>query len=61
MGRKLGAKSLPEIKLKTSEIEKQISSGAMDTNGVVTMPSFNQKLTKEEIAALAVFVKSLQH
>ena len=60
IGRKLGAKSLIDSKLKTAEIEKQISFGAKDTNGVLKMPAFNQKLTSEEIADLAVFVKSLQ-
>jgi cytochrome c553 len=61
MGKKLGAKSLIESKLKTAEIEKQISFGAKDTGGVFKMPAFNQRLAREEIAGLAVFVKSLQH
>ena len=60
MGLKLGAKSLIESKRKTAEIEKQISFGAKDANGMFKMPAFNQRLTKEEIADLAVFVKSLQ-
>lgn len=59
-GRKLGAKNLSESKLADAEIEKQIVNGTKDARGVDRMPSFKEKLTAGDVAALLAYVKTFR-
>jgi mono/diheme cytochrome c family protein len=61
IAKKLRIKNLTESKFSITEIENRIIAGVNDAKGVSRMPSFEQKISKEEIAALASFVKSLQN
>lgn len=58
--RKLGAKDLTESRLADPEITRQIVGGLKDKSGKERMPSFREKLTDPEVAALVGFVKSLR-
>lgn len=61
IAKKLGVKNLVESKLTLTQIENQITTGMKTTKGTVKMPAFNEKLGKEDISGLAVYVKSLQN
>ncbi|MSU23630.1 MAG: c-type cytochrome [Opitutus sp.] len=59
-GKKLGAKDLSERKLADAEIQRQILTGMKDAKGAERMPSFKAKLTSDEVAATAAFVKTFR-
>jgi mono/diheme cytochrome c family protein len=61
IARKIGVKSLAISKFSTDQIENQIRLGTKDAKGAIKMPSFEEKLSKEEIAQIASYVKTLQH
>lgn len=59
-GKKLGAKDLGESRLPDAEIEKQILDGVRDAKASHRMPPFREKLSRDEVAALVVYVKTFR-
>ena len=60
IARKLGVKDLTQCKLTDVEIEKQILAGKRDDHGKEKMPSFQGKLSDEEIKAIIAVVNELR-
>ena len=59
-GKKLGAKDLSASTLADAAITLQILAGTKDNKGVERMPAFQARLTAEEVAAVAAFVKTFR-
>jgi mono/diheme cytochrome c family protein len=59
-GKKLGAKDLGESKFTDAAIREQILGSAKGEKGKSKMPTFNGKLTDDEIARLVAFVKTFR-
>jgi mono/diheme cytochrome c family protein len=59
-GRKMGAKDLALSQLPDAEVGRQIREGTKDAKGNARMPAFGDKLTPDEIAAVAAYVKALR-
>lgn len=58
--KKLGVKDLSESKLTDEQIVQQILEGKLDPKKESKMPAFKEKLSKAEIDALVLAVKSFR-
>jgi mono/diheme cytochrome c family protein len=59
-GKKMGAKDLALSQAADADIARQIREGTKDAKGNARMPAFSDKLTADEIAAVAAYVKALR-
>jgi len=59
-GKKLGAKDLTASKISEAEIARQILDGTKDPKGAARMPAFKERLSPNDIPALADYVKSFR-
>lgn len=60
VARKFGAKDLSLSKTTDEEIERQIREGRRDDKGKQLMPPFGEKLSAEDVTALAATVKAFR-
>ena len=60
MGRKIHAKNLTESKMSEAEIVSRILEGTKDEKGQPRMPSFREKLSADEVSALAAYVQTFR-
>jgi mono/diheme cytochrome c family protein len=60
VARKFGAKDLSVSKTTDEEIERQIREGRRDDKGKQLMPPFGEKLSAEDVTALAATVKAFR-
>lgn len=59
-GKKMGAKDLTESKASEADVIRQILDGTKDSKGNARMPAFREKLSVDDVSALAAFVKTLR-
>jgi mono/diheme cytochrome c family protein len=60
MARKLGVKDLTLSKIPDAEIERQIREGKKGPDGNSQMPSFKDKISKDQMKLLITYVKELR-
>ena len=58
MGKKKGAKDLGTSKMTVEEIVKVVTEGKANKEGKPASPAFKDKLSAEEISAVAAYVKA---